>query len=261
MTTCVDGPKPTVNAFACEVHDETSWTRTGVPGHVLEPLEPRGVGASTGSLQRAASPTAPSQPPTKANEARDRDDHRRSDQPPAPEPAGEADDQHDADEHRDRLGEQRRPLRDRASAPTLNGPRPQWCCHQRSASANGSATNHTVTSTTIAATIAAVDAPEPDLPDARRQAPREHGERDELRERRDQPEHVLAAREAARPRERRARRSSGSRRDPTRWSDGTLVRQSSHAHANQSERRRTLAWRPSPCAPQSSPTSTPIFTH
>src|SRR6185437_6584171 len=30
-TTCVDGPKPTVNAFAWSVHDDTSSTRTGVP--------------------------------------------------------------------------------------------------------------------------------------------------------------------------------------------------------------------------------------
>ena len=44
-TTCVDGPNPTVNAFAWSVHDETSWTPHRRALHVLDPLEPRDVRA------------------------------------------------------------------------------------------------------------------------------------------------------------------------------------------------------------------------
>ena len=101
-----------------------------------------------------------------------------------------------------------------SQAPTSNGPRPQWCCHQSSAMPNGSETNQSVASTTIPTTIALLTRPRPMPAHDRRHPAREDRERDERRDRREQPEDPLAAAEAARPRELVRARSSGGRRGP-----------------------------------------------
>ena len=150
--------------------------------------------------------------------------------------------EHDRRERGDRLGAEQRPLRVEPREES-NGPSPQWCCHQ------------------------SVGEPERqrDEPERRRAAPsrrsprcrsgpspiaahrsRQHaGEHDERGQRRDacstSQSTSLAAR-VARARDRAsAARSSGAGRGRRGASDGTLVRQRSHAQHAPRQRPRRLA--------------------
>ena len=197
--------------------------------HVLDALEPDDVRLERRVVQRMRRERR--EPPRdEREERREHDDDRRRDRATSAESGRRS-------RRAARSSPSRRPPPARASttarpasATTSNGPSPQWCCHHRSTRLNGSPTNQSVTSSTIPAMIAAARsgrapssgrcaeaaargrrAPPPARSGPRRRAP------------------CSSAIEVTRARRVRAPRSTRRSSRPDRCSDGTLVRDSSHA--------------------------------
>ena len=129
-TTCVEGPKPAVNAFAWSVHDDTSWTRTGVPRRARPARGARRRPESCGSASRWA-PAARASRATNANSAAIATIVGARGEPPATRPAaGEPDAaSDDPTHHRATSAREQRPLRveprehvERAEAPVVIPP-------------------------------------------------------------------------------------------------------------------------------------------
>ena len=189
-----------VNAFAWLVHDETSWTRTGVPltcsaasirvdvGSQLRVPERMG--------RRGAEPAG-----DEREEHRDRDDHRPRDEPPAPVATGEPDEQHDRRHVRHRRRRERRPLR-REPGDDVERPEPPVVLPPQVGEAERQRDEPQADEQHHAGDDGAPDSAEAHLADRPRQQPGEHAERGERRSGREQPENVQPSRVAACPRER-----------------------------------------------------------
>ena len=146
-----------------------------------------------------------------------------------------------------------------SQASTSNGPSPQWCCHHRSTNPNGRLTAQSVAQQHHPDDHRAADPAEPH----RRDRARQHAEASttsatSVASVAAEPERLLAACEPRRAVELRALRRSDARRARR---GGATARSCARAatHTPPSTPLRRLASRP--CGSQSSPTSTPIFTH